>query len=48
MVFDARELEEYLSVFALKDLDVGRHDAELVDTVAENVCGRVVDTVFDF
>ena len=47
MVFHAGKLKEYLAVFALKHLDVGRYHAKLVDTVAEHVGGRVVDTVLD-
>ena len=45
MVFHTGKLKEYLSLFALKDLNVWRNNAELVDTIAEDVCGGVVDVV---
>ncbi len=46
VVLDAGKLKENLAVFALKDLNVGRNYAKLVDTVAEDVGSRVVDAVF--
>ena len=45
MLFDARKLKKNLTVF-FKLLNVGGHDAELVDTGAQNVCRRA-DAVFD-
>ena len=45
MILNTGELKQNLTVLALKHLDVGRHDAELVDTVAEHVGGRVVHAV---
>ena len=40
-LLDARELEKDLALLVLELLDVGGHDAELVDTCAEDVEGRV-------
>ena len=46
--FHAGELEQDLSLFALKHLNVGRHYAESVDTVAEHVSRGVVYAVLGF
>ena len=48
MFFHAGELEQDLSLFALKHLNVGRHYAESVDTVAEHVGRGVVYAVLGF
>ena len=40
-LLDARKLEQHLAVLVLQLLDVGRYDAELVDTCAEDVEGCV-------
>ena len=46
VVFHAGKLEEDLSVLAFEHLNVGRNNAELVDTVAEHVGSGVVHAVF--
>ena len=45
VVLHTGEFEENLTVLTLEHLNVGRHNAELVDTVAEDVGCGIVDTV---
>ena len=47
VVLDTGKFQKNLAVFTLKYLDVGRYNAELVDTVAEDVGCGVVHTVLN-
>ncbi len=47
VVFHTGKFKKDLAILALEHLDVGRNNAELVDTVAEHVGGGVVHAVLD-